>query len=67
MMTVKEIVEQVGSDKLECACGVTEFSVKAAKRERMFPASWFKVVEKLCNEKGIECPDNLFNFKRAAQ
>ena len=67
MNTVSSICDQIGRKKMAATLGVGLTSISNASVANTFPTPWFKVVEKLCNEKGIECPDDLFNFKRAAQ
>lgn len=63
MENTKSIVKAIGSATIEKACDVSEYSVRAAKRKGIFPASWFVVLDDLCHDAGIECPRTIFNFK----
>ena len=65
MTTVSEIIEMVGSAKIQSLLGVTEFSIRAARRDGKFPANWFAVISDQCAEAQVECPRGLFNFKEA--
>lgn len=42
--------------------GVQRRSV-IVKSLTQFPASWFVAIERLCEERGIECPIEAFTFK----
>ncbi len=64
MTNTSDIINKVGSAAIEVACNVGEHSVRAAKRDGKFPASWFDEMEKLCADHGLPCPRNLFAFKR---
>lgn len=57
---VRRLTEQIGSEKLQAALGVSEYSIRHARTTGRFPASWFTVVRDLC---GGECSEELFNFK----
>lgn len=61
------ILNEVGSDHIQKACGVSEYSIRSAKRGRQFPASWYGEIKKECDRLGLECPMELFSFKRPAQ
>lgn len=65
MSTTEDIINALGAEKIQALCGVGEFSVRAAKREGRFPASWYAEIDKACRAQGIECPRSLFAFKRA--
>jgi hypothetical protein len=43
---------------------VGDSSIRAARAAGQFPASWFDMLEVECRAKGIECPRELFAFKR---
>ncbi|HBM62255.1 MAG TPA: hypothetical protein DD444_24080 [Citreicella sp.] len=63
MCTVAEITRRVPQDEICERLGVQPRSIRLARERRLFPASWFKEMSKLCEELGVECPDSLFNFK----
>lgn len=63
---VKEITDAIGNE-LPDALDVKPRSVRAAREFGVFPASWFNVVEHLCEENGIECPRDAFNFRDIRQ
>lgn len=62
---VKKIVSQIGDDQLMERLGVTEFAVRHAKRDGRFPGFWYDTLDKMCVERGIPCPRDLFNWKAA--
>lgn len=62
MLDVKSIVAAVGSEKIQEKTGKSEHSVRAAIREKLFPAKWYPVIKELCAEVEQECPLHLFNF-----
>lgn len=64
MSTVAEITRKVPQDEICARLGVQPRSIRFARERRLFPASWFKEMSKLCEERGVECPDSLFNFKK---
>jgi len=66
MATTTDIITALGAETVQAVCGVGEFSIRAAKREGLFPASWFDALDRACAERGIDCPRHLFAFKRPA-
>lgn len=60
---VHRIIELLGSEAIERELGLSEFSIRAAKRDRRFPATWYKPLSELCANAGIECPMSAFNWK----
>ncbi|WP_412550554.1 hypothetical protein [Shimia sp. MIT910701] len=62
MSDVKSIVAAVGSEKIQEKTGKSEHSVRAAIRDKLFPAKWYPVIKELCADVGEECPLHLFNF-----
>lgn len=66
MRTTSDIISALGAETVQSLCGVGEFSIRAAKREGQFPASWFDAIDGACQERGIDCPRELFAFKRPA-
>jgi hypothetical protein len=64
MTSTTEIITAIGADAIQMACQVGEFSIRAAKRDGKFPASWFDAIEGLCSDRALPCPRELFAFKR---
>lgn len=62
MCTIPDICDAIGRKTLGQRLGVGRAAIANAVAEGKFPARWFKVVTDLCAEKGIDCPDELFNF-----
>lgn len=67
MTTIHDIITQIGAETIMADCQVGEFSIRAAKRDGKFPASWFDAIESACAQRGIQCPRELFAFKRTQQ
>ena len=65
MKSTSDIINALGPDTIQAICQVGEFSIRAAKREGKFPASWFDAIERACHDRGYPCPRDLFAFKRA--
>ncbi len=61
--TVNDIVDLIGSDRIQSICSVKEYSIRAAKRTGVFPASWYKELKSECEARGRICPMSLFSFK----
>lgn len=60
---VKTIADALGDDLISQTCGVSDHSVRNARWQGRFPASWFVALEAACIAKGIDCPRSAFNFK----
>jgi len=67
MLDVRAIIAAVGSEKIQEKTGKSEHSVRAALRDKLFPAKWYPVIKELCEEVGQECPLYLFNFIHAGE
>lgn len=61
-ITVKNITDQIGADAICARLGVTSHSVRGVRARGEFPARWYAGIKLMCAEKGIDCPDGLFNF-----
>lgn len=66
MTSTRDIINELGAETIQRLCGVGEFSIRAAKRDGQFPASWFDALDQACAAKGIHCPRELFAFKRTS-
>lgn len=62
MSTVADICKSIGRGKLAELLGVGSTAISNAVVEGRFPAKWYRVVHKLCVERGLDCPVALFNF-----
>lgn len=62
---VSQIIETIGADRICEVIGVGQHSVRYAKTEGLFAASWYAPMKALCDEAGISCPLHLFNWKTA--
>ncbi|MGR3599171.1 MAG: hypothetical protein ACU0FH_02020 [Heliomarina sp.] len=60
---VAGICQALGRRNIGEGVGVGKTAVGNAVSEGIFPASWYRVVKSLCDETGIECPLEAFNFK----
>jgi hypothetical protein len=60
---VKNIADRLGDDVIASACGVSNHSVRNARWQGGFPASWFPVIRQMCAKAGLDCPEGAFNFK----
>lgn len=65
MNSTSDIINALGAETIQQLCGVGEFSIRAAKRDGRFPASWFDLIDTECAKRGIKCPRSLFAFKGA--
>lgn len=61
--TVKQIADKLGDEAIAKACGVSDHSVRNARWQGRFPASWFPVIREMCSGAKIKCPESAFNFK----
>lgn len=61
-MTVREVVDLLGSATVQASVSVSRQQVSNAVREDVMPARWFDAIEHLCRIEGIPCPRSLFNF-----
>lgn len=57
---VHRIIRALGADAIASELQLTEFSIRAAKREGLFPARWYRPIEALCAKSGVECPVEAF-------
>jgi hypothetical protein len=64
MTSTTDIINALGAETIQRLCDVKEFSIRAAKREGQFPASWFDQIDAACTAAGVPCPRGLFAFKR---
>lgn len=64
MTKVQEICSAIGRDELAKALGVSRQSISNAISAAAFTASWYAIIKKECDRRGIDCDLTLFNFKQ---
>jgi hypothetical protein len=62
MNHARAIIEAIGPDDIAAELGLTEFSIRAAKRDDLFPARWYGPLKGLCEKRGVECPISAFRW-----
>ena len=55
------------SAALMARLGVTERTLREARANGYFAASWFPTVREVCDEFGLDCPMAAFNWKIAVR
>ncbi|GAA6196668.1 hypothetical protein NBRC116598_21120 [Pseudophaeobacter arcticus] len=48
------------------ALGIKPAAISNAVSDGKFPSSWFEAVERECDRLGVDCPTDLFSFKRSS-
>lgn len=66
MMTVSDICEAIGRKELMSRLDVTKSAVSNSVSDGVFPSSWYGVIENMCAERGLDCPQSLFKFRKPA-
>ena len=61
--SVKSILAAIDVDAACQMLDVKPRSIRRAQEFKYFPADWFPVIRKLCERKGIDCPEVLFNWR----
>lgn len=62
MSNVQDICDAIGRARLARALGRTKGAITNGISDGSFPSRWYLVVKKLCDAKGVDCPDSLFSF-----
>lgn len=63
---VFDILSAIDLDGLKAELGVKDRTIRLVRERRIFPASWYPAVKSRCDDAGIECPLDAFNWKREA-
>jgi hypothetical protein len=63
-MNTKQIINAMGAEAVMARLGVTKFSIRAARRDGSFPASWYEEMSRMGEEFGVSVPISLFNMRR---
>jgi hypothetical protein len=66
MQTVNDIISETGAAYIKRSCQVSEYSIRAARRDGVFPSSWYEAIKGECDRLGVDCPTDLFSFKRSS-
>jgi len=64
MSTVQDICNEIGREVLASAIGVSRQSISNAISDAAFPASWYEIIKRECDDRGLVCDLVLFKFKR---
>lgn len=62
-ITVQSITKKVPHAEICELFGVKVRSIRLARENGVFPASWYVGMKSLCEKHGVDCPEYLFNFK----
>lgn len=62
IITAETICDALGRRAIADAMGVTPAAVSNYSASGIFPAKWYIALRSMCDERGIQCPDALFNF-----
>lgn len=63
MKTPFDIAAALGRKDMAAALGVGLTAVGNAVTDGKFPASWYLILAKLADDKGVDCPMHVFNWK----
>jgi hypothetical protein len=63
MKTAHDFASAVGRNNLAKAADVGLTAISNAVVRGWFPPSWFVAAKALADEKGVECPPDLFGMK----
>ncbi len=66
MMTVSDICDAIGRKELMIRLDVSKSAVSNSVADGVFPSSWYGVIKTMCADRGLECPQSLFNFRKSA-
>lgn len=61
-LTASAICDRIGRKTIADAIGVGLTQVSNAVSKGSFPARWYLVLRRLCDDAGISCPSGLFTF-----
>ena len=64
LKTTKDVIRALGEERMRVGLGLKNGSaIRVRVGEGTFPADWLDVLEKMCAEKGLNCPRELFNMR----
>ena len=67
MSKATDIIDALGRPAIKERLNVGMTTISAAYVDGILPSAWFNVIEKMANEKGIDCPRDAFRFKPTAE
>lgn len=62
LTSTADICDIIGRATIAAKLNVRVTAVSNAVTDGRFPARWFLVITKLCEENGLNCPEELFTF-----
>ena len=62
MSKVSDICDVLGRKEIGQRLGVRKAAIANAVADGRFPSRWYKVISRMCEDSGIDCPLNAFNF-----
>lgn len=64
METTRSIIDALGRRQFLMRSGLSKQALIRPFAENQFPANWFQILDEMCAERGIDCPRDLFAFRR---
>lgn len=64
---VHHITDTLGADAICARLGVSPHSIRYARTDGSFPASWYGPLKTMCDDVGIPCPLTAFNWRVPAK
>ena len=64
MMSIREFADAVGRKRIAEALDVGPTAVSNHVVRGVFPASWIAILRDVARERGVECPESLFDMRR---
>lgn len=66
MKTVSELFSALGRANIRQRAGHGHQVLSRAANDNLMPAHWYFDIKRLCDERGIPCPDHLFRRHHAS-
>lgn len=66
-MEATHIIEGLGAERIKAMFGAADRTIRHAQATGRFAAGWYGPLKKACDEAGIECPMEAFNWKSPEQ
>ena len=60
METVADLFTALGRDRIRKEAGHGHQVLTRALADNVMPAHWYFDIKRLCDERGLECPEHLF-------
>ena len=65
MDTARKFIGLLGSDALRDTLALKYGTLNRWAENGRIPAAWYFALKSLCDERGLDCPPGLFNFRMA--